>query len=279
MQIIECPRDAMQGIKKFIPTKKKIEYINQLLKVGFDTIDVGSFVSSKLIPQLRDTDEVISSLDINGSLSKLLVIVANVKGANIASKFNNISYLGFPLSVSEEFQLNNTNKNIDESLNTIEEIQNICIRNNKKLVIYLSMAFGNPYKEKWHPDIVANLTYKLNKLNIKTIAMSDTVGVSEPVSIELLFKTLITEYPLINFGAHFHTTIDKWQEKIDCAYNSGCRRFDSAIKGYGGCPMAKNQLVGNMPTEKLVSHFQHHININKEEFYKSIQLVDSVFNC
>lgn len=279
MQIIECPRDAMQGIKKFIPTKKKIEYINQLLKVGFDTIDVGSFVSSKLIPQLRDTDEVISSLDINDSLSKLLVIVANVKGANIASKFDNISYLGFPLSVSEEFQLNNTNKNIDESLNTIEEIQNICIRNNKKLVIYLSMAFGNPYKEKWHPDIVANLTYKLNKLNIKTIAMSDTVGVSEPVSIELLFKTLIAEYPLINFGAHFHTTIDKWQEKIDCAYNSGCRRFDSAIKGYGGCPMAKNQLVGNMPTEKLVSHFQNHININKEEFYKSIQLVDSVFNC
>jgi hydroxymethylglutaryl-CoA lyase len=274
MKIIECPRDAMQGISGFIPTDKKIAYINQLLKVGFDTIDFGSFVSPKAIPQLKDTSEVLEGLDLTHTDSKLLSIIANFRGAIDACNFEQINYIGFPLSVSEEFQKRNTNKSTNEALNTIEEIQNLAIKNNKELVVYLSMAFGNPYGENYHPDIVAGLTEKLHNLEVRTVALSDTIGVSSPVNIEPLFSTLINEYPTIEFGAHFHTTTDTWKEKIDAAYQNGCRRFDSAIKGYGGCPMAKDELVGNMPTEKLINCFSDDLELNKEEL--EISLIHSV---
>jgi hydroxymethylglutaryl-CoA lyase len=256
IKIIECPRDAMQGMSEFIPTEKKTAYINQLLKVGFDTIDFGSFVSSKAIPQLRDTAEVLSGLDLSTTSSKLLSIIANTRGAESACNFKEINYLGFPLSVSDEFQKINTNKSINEALNTVEKIQNLVVKNNKELVVYLSMAFGNPYEENYHPDIVAELTEELQSLEVGIIALSDTIGVSNPTNISPLFNTLISEYPTIEFGAHFHTTSDKWEEKVDAAYQNGCRRFDSTIKGFGGCPMAKNDLVGNMPTENLITFFK-----------------------
>ena len=277
MKIIECPRDAMQGIKEFIPTKKKIDYINQLLKVGFDTIDFGSFVSEKTIPQLKDTAEVLSGLDLSATSSKLLSIIANIRGAEDACNFDEINYLGFPLSVSEQFQQRNTNKSISEALKNVEEIQNLSVKNSKELVVYLSMAFGNPYGENYHPDIVAELTQKLHQLEIKTIALSDTIGVSEADNITPLFSALITEYPTIEFGAHFHTTPDKWEEKVDSAYKNGCRRFDSAIKGYGGCPMADDALTGNMPTEKLISYFTEDLGLNIMELEKSIEMSSSIF--
>ena len=277
MKIIECPRDAMQGIKEFIPTKKKIDYINQLLKVGFDTIDFGSFVSPKVIPQLKDTAEVLSGLDLSSTSSKLLSIIANIRGAEDACNFEEINYLGFPLSVSEEFQKRNTNKSINEALKTVEEIQNLSVKNNKELVVYLSMAFGNPYGENYHPDIVAELTHQLHQLEIEIIALSDTIGVSEPDNIVPLFSTLSTEYPNIEIGAHFHTTNGKWEEKVDSAYKNGCRRFDSAIKGYGGCPMADDDLTGNMPTEKLISYFTEDLGLNMKEMEKSLEMSFSVF--
>jgi len=277
IKIIECPRDAMQGIKEFIPTKNKIEYINQLLKVGFHTIDFGSFVSPKAIPQLKDTAEVLAGLNLSSKSSKLLSIIANTRGATDACNFEEISYFGFPLSVSEEFQKRNTNKSIEEALHTIEDIQNLSVKNNKELVVYLSMAFGDPYGENYHPDIVAHLTEKLNQLEVGIVALSDTIGVSNPSNIAPLFSTLIKEYPSIEFGAHFHTTPDKWKEKVDSAYQNGCRRFDAALKGFGGCPMAKDDLVGNMPTEKLITYFKGNLGINMEEFDKSILLSESIF--
>ena len=277
MKVIECPRDAMQGIKEFIPTKKKIDYINQLLKVGFDTIDFGSFVSPKVIPQLKDTAEVLSGLDLSSTSSKLLSIIANIRGAEDACNFEEINYLGFPLSVSEEFQKRNTNKSINEALKTVEEIQNLSVKNNKELVVYLSMAFGNPYGENYHPDIVAELTHQLHQLEIEIIALSDTIGVSEPDNIVPLFSTLSTEYPNIEIGAHFHTTIDKWEEKVDSAYKNGCRRFDSALKGHGGCPMADDDMTGNMPTEKLISYFTEDLGLNMQEMKKSLEMSSSVF--
>ena len=277
IKIIECPRDAMQGIKEFIPTKNKIEYINQLLKVGFDTIDFGSFVSPKAIPQLKDTAEVLTGLNLSSTSSKLLSIIANTRGANDACNFEEINYLGFPLSVSEQFQNRNTNKSIIESLNIVEEIQNLSVKNNKKLVVYLSMAFGNPYGENYHPNIVAELTEKLHQLDVGIVALSDTIGVSDPINIAPLFSTLIKEYPTIEFGAHFHTTPDKWEEKVDSAYQNGCRRFDTAIKGFGGCPMAKDDLTGNMPTEKLITYFTEDLKLNKDEFEKSLELSNSIF--
>ena len=278
MKIIECPRDAMQGISKFIATDKKIRYINQLLKVGFDTIDFGSFVSPQAIPQLKDTAEVLNNLDLNGKSSKLLAIIANTRGAVDACNFPQISCLGFPLSVSEEFQKRNTNKSIDQALNTIEEIHSLSIKNNKTLVVYLSMAFGNPYNEDYHPDIVAKLTQKLVDIEVRTIALSDTIGVSNPINIAPLFSGLIAEYPSIEFGAHFHTTFNTWREKVDTAYKNGCKRFDSALKGYGGCPMANNELVGNIPTEKLITYFSEDLDLNLVELSKSLQITDSVFH-
>jgi hydroxymethylglutaryl-CoA lyase len=277
MKIIECPRDAMQGIADLIPTDKKIAYINQLLKVGFDTIDFGSFVSPKVIPQLKDTSKVLAGLKLDNSSSKLLSIIANNRGAEIACSFNQIDYLGFPLSVSKEFQKRNTNRSIVEALQIVEETQDLCFKNNKELVVYLSMAFGNPYKEDYHPHIVAELVEKLNKLEVKTVALSDTIGVSNPINIASLFSTLVQEYPAIEFGAHFHTTVDTCKEKVESAYGNGCRRFDAALKGYGGCPMAKDDLTGNMPTEKLITYFTEDLGLNKEEFEKSLELSNSIF--
>ena len=278
MKIIECPRDAMQGIDRFIPTKKKVEYINQLLKVGFDTIDFGSFVSPKAIPQLRDTAIVLKGLDLSKTSSKLLAIIANTRGAIDACCFQEIDFLGFPLSVSEEFQIRNTNKSISQSLSTIKEIKNLSVKNNKQLVVYLSMAFGNPYKEHYDQDIVASLTKRLNEIEVEIISLSDTIGVSSPNNIASLFSCLISEFPTIEFGAHFHTTVDTWKEKIDAAYINGCKRFDSALRGYGGCPMAGNHLVGNMPTEKIATYFSKDFSLNEKEFSKALKLSESIFN-
>jgi hydroxymethylglutaryl-CoA lyase len=277
MKIIECPRDAMQGISEFIPTNIKGTYINQLLKVGFDTIDFGSFVSPKAIPQLKDTAEVLAQLDLENTSSKLLSIIANTRGAVDACSFEEINYLGFPLSVSEQFQKRNTNKSIAQALSDVEKIQNLTVNNNKELVVYLSMAFGNPYEENYHPDIVAELTEKLHDLEIGIVALSDTIGVSDPTNIRPLFDTLIKEYPTIEFGAHFHTTPEAWEEKVAAAYLNGCRRFDAALKGYGGCPMAKDDLVGNMPTEKLITYFNEDLGLNKKELEKSLSLSATVF--
>jgi hydroxymethylglutaryl-CoA lyase len=255
IKIIECPRDAMQGIKTFIPTEKKVAYIQSLLRVGFDTIDFGSFVSSKSIPQMQDTAEVLSSLDLSQTQSKLLAIIANTQGALAASKHDAIQYLGFPFSISENFQMRNTHKTIAESLISLQEILEIAYKNNKEVVAYLSMGFGNPYGDPWNVEIVGEWTHKLSNKGVKILSLSDTVGSSTPDVIDYLFSNLIPEYPNIEFGAHLHTTPDKWFEKIEAAYNAGCRRFDGAIQGFGGCPMAKDDLTGNMPTEKLLSYF------------------------
>jgi hydroxymethylglutaryl-CoA lyase len=253
VKIIECPRDAMQGIKQFIPTKQKVQFIQSLLRVGFDTIDFGSFVSPKAIPQMVDTAEVLSQLDLSKTTSKLLAIVANLRGAEDACKHEQIDYLGYPFSISENFQMRNTHKTISQSVLLLDEILNISDKNNKEVVAYLSMGFGNPYGDPWNVDIVGEWTERLNKMGIKILSLSDTVGSSDPETIQYLFSHLIQEYPDIEFGAHLHTTANSWFEKVDAAYKSGCRRFDGAIQGFGGCPMAKDELTGNMPTEKLLS--------------------------
>jgi hydroxymethylglutaryl-CoA lyase len=256
VKLIECPRDAMQGIKShFIPTKAKAQYINALLRVGFDTIDFGSFVSPKAIPQMRDTAEVLSKLDLSKTESKLLAIVANIRGAEDASKFEEIDYLGYPFSISENFQMRNTGKTISESIVILNEILNISLKTNKEVVAYLSMGFGNPYGDPWNVEIVSEWTNKLIKMGVKILSLSDTIGSSTPEIIDYLFSNLIPQYPAIEFGAHLHTTPNSWFEKVDTAYKAGCNRFDGAIKGYGGCPMAKDELTGNMPTEKLISYF------------------------
>lgn len=256
VKIIECPRDAMQGIKShFIPTAKKALYINSLLNVGFDTIDFGSFVSPKSIPQMRDTEQVLSLLDLSKTESKLLAIVANTRGASDASQFEEIDYLGFPFSISENFQMRNTHKTIQESIETLDEILEISIKTNKEVVAYLSMGFGNPYGDPWNVEIVGNWTDKLAKMGVKILSLSDTIGSSTPEIIDYLFSNLISQYPSIEFGAHLHTTPDTWFEKVNAAYKAGCMRFDGAIMGFGGCPMAKDELTGNMPTEKLLSYF------------------------
>jgi hydroxymethylglutaryl-CoA lyase len=256
VKIIECPRDAMQGIKShFIATEKKALYINSLLKVGFDTIDFGSFVSPKAIPQMRDTAAVLSKLDRSNSASKLLAIIANVRGAKDASQFEEIDSLGYPFSISENFQMRNTHRTINESINTLESILNIADTSKKEVVVYLSMGFGNPYGDPWNVEIVSDWIEKLSKMGIQTLSLSDTIGSSDPATIKYLFSNLISSYPAIEFGAHLHTTPDTWYEKVAAAFESGCMRFDGAIKGYGGCPMAKDELTGNMPTEKLLSYF------------------------
>ena len=249
----ECPRDAMQGIHDFIPTNIKADYINKLLRVGFDVIDFGSFVSPKSIPQMKDTSEVLSMLNLENTKSKLLAIIANERGAADAAVFDEITFLGYPFSVSEEFQKRNTNHTIAESLPVVEEIQNLCIKKNKQLVIYISMGFGNPYGEKWNADIVIKWVKHLAGMGIKIIPLADTVGVSNPENIAELYSNLIPEFPEVSFGAHLHTRPDQWKEKIEAAYNSGCRRFDSTLKGIGGCPMAEDILVGNLATENLIT--------------------------
>ena len=274
IQVVECPRDAMQGIDKFIPTRLKAEYINMLLKVGFDTIDFGSFVSPKAIPQMRDTAEVLSKLDLDSSSSKLLAIVANSRGAEQAASFNEIQYLGYPFSVSETFQKRNTNKTIDESLILVDQMQNLAVKQNKELLVYLSMAFGNPYGESWHPDIVAKYSEVFANMGIKILALSDTIGVSTKETITPLFSQLIPEFKEVTFGAHLHTNPKDWKEKILAAYQSGCTRFDTAIQGFGGCPMAKDDLTGNMPTEKVLSFF----NEQKEESGLNPLAFESAYN-
>ncbi|WP_438965155.1 hydroxymethylglutaryl-CoA lyase [Flavobacterium sp.] len=255
VKIIECPRDAMQGIKAFIPTEKKVQYIQSLLRVGYDTIDFGSFVSPKAIPQMTDTAEVLAQLDLSQTQSKLLAIIANTRGAEMAAEHNEIQYLGFPFSISENFQMRNTHKTIAESIVTLNEILEIADKSNKEVVAYLSMGFGNPYGDPWNVEIVGDWTEKLAKMGVKILSLSDTVGTSNPEVIDYLFSNLIPKYPNIEFGAHLHTTPDKWHEKVDAAYKAGCHRFDGAIQGFGGCPMAADDLTGNMPTEKLLSYF------------------------
>lgn len=280
MKLIECPRDAMQGIHDFIPTEKKAAYINSLLNVGFDTIDFGSFVSPKAIPQMRDTAQVLEQLDLSNTKSKLLSIIANVRGAQDAVEFEEISYLGYPFSISETFQQRNTNASIAESLSRVEEIQDLCVRNKKQLVVYISMAFGNPYGDEWSSEVAIAWTRRLAKLGIKIIALSDTIGVSNPENISFLFSKLVPEFPGIQIGAHLHTTPDTWEEKVHAAYTSGCRRFDSAIKGLGGCPMAADKLTGNMPTENLLSYFKKNnivTGINDKAFAEAMILAGSTF--
>ncbi len=255
VKIIECPRDAMQGIKDFIPTQEKAQYIQSLLDVGFDTIDFGSFVSPRAIPQMADTAKVLSQLDLSNTSSKLLAIVANVRGAQEASSHNQIDYLGYPFSISENFQMRNTHKTIAQSVLILDEILNIAQKANKQVVAYLSMGFGNPYGDPWNVDIVGDWTERLSNMGINILSLSDTIGSSNAESIEHLFSNLISQYSNIEFGAHLHTTPSSWFEKVDAAYKSGCRRFDGAIQGFGGCPMAKDELTGNMPTENLLSYF------------------------
>ena len=255
VKLIECPRDAMQGIKPFIPTDEKAKYIQSLLRCGFDTIDFGSFVSPKAIPQMQDTSEVLSMLDLSETKSKLLAIVANTRGAQDASQFAEIDYLGYPFSISENFQMRNTHKTIAESVEVLKSILDIAHKSNKSVVAYLSMGFGNPYGDPWNTDIVGEWTEKLSALGVKILSLSDTVGTSTPEVIENLFSTLIPQYPDMEFGAHLHTTPDAWYEKIHAAVQAGCKRFDGAIQGFGGCPMAKDDLTGNMQTEKMLSYF------------------------
>ncbi len=281
VKIIECPRDAMQGIKVFIPTEDKARYANQLLKVGFDTIDVGSFVSPKAIPQMKDTAELIQLLELQNTDSKLLTIVANTRGAYQAVEFEEIDYLGFPFSISETFQIRNTNATIEKSLQRVADIQSITIKNKKKLVVYISMGFGNPYGDEWSVEIAEKWVSDLYAMGVRIMNLSDTIGVSTPESISYLFSNLVPSFPDVDFGAHLHTTPDKWKEKIHAAYESGCLRYDGAIKGYGGCPMAKDELTGNMPTEKMISYFDEkdvQTGLNMEEFHKSLSASSSVFH-
>ncbi len=255
IKIVECPRDAMQGIKTHIPTAQKITYIQSLLNCGFDTLDFGSFVSPKAIPQMADTAEVLAGLDLSRTNTKLLAIVANVRGAEAAAKHKEIEYLGYPFSISENFQMRNTHKTIAQSIDSLQDILKIAKENNKKVVAYLSMGFGNPYGDPWSVDIVAKWTEKLSNMGVQIISLSDTIGSSTPEVISYLFSNLIPKYPAIEFGAHLHTTPSTWHEKVQAAHKAGCIRFDGAIQGFGGCPMAKDSLTGNMPTEKMLSYF------------------------
>jgi hydroxymethylglutaryl-CoA lyase len=280
IKIIECPRDAMQGIRDFIPTDKKVQYIQSLLRVGFDTIDFGSFVSPKAIPQMVDTAEVLSKLDLSNTTSKLLAIIANTRGAEEASIHPEIDYLGYPFSISENFQMRNTHKTIAQSIVTLSEILEIANKSNKEVVVYISMGFGNPYGDPWNVDVVGEWTDRLSHMGVKTVSLSDTVGSSDPESISYLYSNLIPKYPNIEFGAHLHTTPTTWFEKVDAAYKAGCNRFDGAIQGFGGCPMAKDELTGNMPTEKLLSYFtsQKNNNLNALSFESAYNEASKIFN-
>ena len=281
IKLTECPRDAMQGIKDLIPADLKAEYINQLLKVGFDTIDFGSFVSPKAIPQMQDTEAVLKQLDLRTTKSNLLAIIANLRGAQDACAFEQISYLGFPFSISETFQQRNANSSIAESVKRVEDIQTLCEKHGKKLLIYISMAFGNPYGDKWHPDIAIDWCQKLHQLGITHFALADTVGSSNAESITSLFSTLIPHLKGCEIGAHLHSTREKSLEKITAAYKSGCRSFDLAIHGFGGCPMASDELTGNIATEVMetfTSENKIDLTWNKNELYKSYQLSWKIFN-
>jgi len=281
IKLIECPRDAMQGIKTFIPTAEKVQYIQSLLRCGFDTIDFGSFVSPKAIPQMVDTKEVLAQLDLSQTNSKLLAIIANLRGAQDAVLHPEIEYLGYPFSISENFQMRNTHKTIAESVETLKGILELAHKHDKKVVAYLSMGFGNPYGDPWDVDIVGEWTEKLSNMGVKILSLSDTVGTSDGETITYLYSNLIPQYPEIEFGAHLHTTPDSWFEKVDAAYLAGCRRFDGAIQGFGGCPMAKDDLTGNMPTEKIVSYLNNKTKVNPIKmgsFESSYNEASKIFN-
>ena len=279
VKVIECPRDAMQGIKTFIPTEQKVQYIQSLLRVGFDTIDFGSFVSPKAIPQMVDTRDVLAQLDLSKTSSKLLAIIANSRGADDACQHPEIDYLGYPFSISENFQMRNTHKTIAQSVVTLQDILNKADAVNKEVVVYISMGFGNPYGDPWNVDIVGEWTERLSKMGVKILSLSDTVGTSNPENINYLFSNLIPEYKNIEFGAHLHTTPSTWFEKVDAAYKAGCRRFDGAIQGFGGCPMAKDKLTGNMPTEKVLSYLttKKASNLNAMSFESSYNEATKIF--
>ena len=280
LKIIECPRDAMQGIKEFIPTSQKQRYIQSLLDVGYDTIDFGSFVSPKAIPQMRDTAQVLQGLDLSGTNTKLLAIVANMRGVNDAVQFEQIDYLGYPFSLSEIFQMRNTSKTIGQSCDLLQEIMDTAAKYSKQVNVYFSMGFGNPYGDPWNAEIVAEWVSRVYKMGVRIISLSDTVGTADADTIGSVFKYLIPKYPDIEFGAHLHTHPKTWHEKVDAAYTAGCRRFDSAIKGFGGCPMAKDELVGNLPTERLLTYFTQNsiqTSINTTAFENAYNEAQKVF--
>lgn len=280
MILVECPRDAMQGIAEFIPTDIKAEYLNLLLQVGFEVLDFGSFVSPKAVPQMQDTAEVLKKLDLSATATKLLAIIANLKGAEQACQFEEISYLGFPLSVSEEFQKRNTNKTINEALQVVAQVQELCQKFDKEQVVYLSMGFGNPYGEPYSAELVEQLAEKLLNLGVKIVALSDTIGVATPESIQTLFTHLSKKIPQIEWGVHLHSNPSTAYAKIESAYRAGCRRFDGALRGFGGCPMAKDELTGNVATETILqfvinNHIPHHYNL--EILQKAVAFSYKVF--
>lgn len=280
MKIIECPRDALQGLRSFVPTEKKIAYINQLLQVGFDTIDFGSFVSPKVIPKLQDTAEVLGGLHLTSSCSKLLAIVANIRGAEMASQFDEITYLGYPLSLSETFQQRNTNRSINEAFDDLIEIQELAESNDQTLVVYLSMGFGNPYGDLYEMDFIDRFIDRLDELEVGVISLADTVGVSTAESITMLFTSLIPKFPHIEIGVHLHATPEATEEKIAAAYQAGCRRIDGTIMGIGGCPMAEDNLVGNVATEQLLIYLKSEkvdTGVNEEAFSKSMSMAGELF--
>jgi len=278
--LVECPRDAMQGWKHFIKTEDKIRYINSLLKVGFHTIDFGSFVSAKAIPQMQDTKEVIKELDLNNSISKLLAIVANYRGAEEATVFDEITYLGFPFSISAIFQQRNTNSTLKESLERIDDIQELCTKTNKQLVVYLSMGFGNPYGEVYSENILLHWADEMVKRNIKIISLADTVGVATPEQVSFALQTLIPQYPQVSFGVHLHSSPTNFSSKLSAAINAGCKRFDGALKGIGGCPMAQDDLVGNMNTELMIPFLEDKkllTGLNKNALHESMIIAQEIF--
>lgn len=280
IKLIECPRDAMQGWKSFIPTEKKAAYINSLLKVGFDTIDFGSFVSPKAIPQMADTVEVLKSLEVEKSVSKLLAIIANYRGAEVAVVFDEITYLGFPFSVSETFQQRNTNSSITESLGRVEEIQNLCIKSGKQLVVYISMGFGNPYGDLYDEEIVFEWVNKLVGMDIGIISLADTVGVATAQQVYDMTSYLVESLPGTEIGVHLHSTPHNWKEKLEAAVRAGCKRFDGALKGIGGCPMADDELVGNMNSEWMINYFEENMlqdDLNKEALQESLKMAGEIF--
>ncbi|HEY4326285.1 MAG TPA: hydroxymethylglutaryl-CoA lyase [Mucilaginibacter sp.] len=279
IKLTECPRDAMQGLHQFIPKELKAAYINLLLQVGFDTIDFGSFVSAKAIPQMQDTVEVLKKLNLDNSRSKLLAIVANLRGAQEASQYDEISYLGFPFSISETFQQRNANSNIDKALITVEGICKLCDKTEKKLRIYLSMGFGNPYGDEWSIEILIKWADQLIALGINDIYIADTIGIATPVQITQIMSEL-KEHISVQFGMHLHSTPDTWKEKIEAAYNGGCRWFDTALKGYGGCPMAKDELTGNIATENLVEYLKsqnERLGLNYDKLQEAMDFSVRIF--
>lgn len=278
VRIIECPRDAMQGLKHFIPTEKKINFLNLLLEVGFDTLDFGSFVSPKAIPQMADTAKIVPDLIKNGT--KLLAIVANYKGATQAANFEKIDLIGFPFSLSETFQIRNTHATLNEAFERVVEIQNLCDDSGKKLVLYLSMGFGNPYNDPWSIDIIDFWLQRMSPLGIHSVQLSDTIGIATPEKITEVFEFTSKQFPLLDMGVHLHTKPGDWYAKMNAAFTAGCRKFDGSLLGFGGCPMAKDELVGNMPTENMIQ-FVEDLNperwINKQKLMEALHMAKKLY--